>query len=78
MIRCAAILMHGTEMVISMPRPARHHTILHALYAEGMSPGHGEHTQGFLNDSGEFVTREQAFALTGKGRNGQTFSEDLW
>lgn len=76
MIKCAAIKVGG--LVLSMPQPARHHHIIHAYYLETSKAIRGGNTQGFLTEEGDFVDREAAFKLTGKGRDGKTFSEDLW
>lgn len=74
MIKCAAI--KRGELVYSIARPARHHDILHAMFRDGAPLFH--EVQGFLTEFGDFVDREAAFKLTGKGRNGKTYSEDLW
>ena len=74
MIKCAAIKVD--DIVFSMPQPARHHNIIREYYIETGRAIKG--VQGFLTDADEFVDREAAFKLTGKGRGGKTFSEDLW
>jgi hypothetical protein len=77
MIKCAAI--KRGELVYSIARPARHHDIIHAVARDSNAPfPFGGSTQGFLTESGDFVDREAAFKLTGKGRHGKTYSEDLW
>lgn len=76
-IRSAAIRIHSTGMVITLPRPARHHTILHALFDMGVPElKTADHTQGFIAGNGEFVDRHHAARLL--GREGQLFSEDVW
>ena len=54
MILQAAIRSGG--VVYTKPRPARHHTILHAM------PEHAKkgHVQGFIDEFGDFFTRERA------------------
>jgi hypothetical protein len=66
------------ETVWALPAPARHHHVLWAIYgATGdVKAAHG--VQGFLDATGAFLTREETFARTGKGRGKWTFSEDLW
>lgn len=52
------------ELVLMVPRPGRHHSVIHAVAeATTFRPARrilmdGE--QGFLTDEGEFLTREQA------------------
>ena len=59
MIVSAALEISG--MILSLERPARHHDILHLAYdldfnVPGLSP-----CQGFLDDKGRFMNREQAY-----------------
>lgn len=71
-------------ITVSLPPPARHHTILRALLNwTKYTPQ--PHEQGFLTDAGRFVTREEAHDLAWRsGQCGspqhptQLFSEDLW
>jgi hypothetical protein len=77
-VATAAILRDGK--VFTLPRPARHGDVLHS-----MDKPVGEHVQGFVTDSGRFVTREEAFLLAvGAGQPfkdncaKRLFSEDLW
>jgi hypothetical protein len=72
-----------------LPRPNRHHHVLHAINLKG---GRREErgVEGFLTSDGDFLTREEAYTLA--KRNGQfarqmrpgcydgpkLFSEDLW
>lgn len=75
-------------VVYSAPRPARHHDVLHAIAESlgGVAAPHGEVEQGFLDDLGRFLTREQAgevATLSGQLRDaplrdGRLYSEDLW
>jgi hypothetical protein len=83
MIVAAALLDPATFMIATLPRPARHHTIMHALVNRGVNPISWE--QGFLTSNGRFVTRnvaEQVARLTGqltKPLIGSILtSEDLW
>lgn len=88
----SAAIYHGG--IISLPPPARHHTILHSMDfvmridVINVPP----EAQGFLTDTGRFVNRVEAYYIAWKagqiieGRdrvtNGQNeprlFSEDLW
>lgn len=73
----------------SLPAPNRHHHVLRAMYEAGADPkGEDGEVQGFLDDAGAFLTREEAYrAVVGtpelKRRAGGydgplLFSEDLW
>lgn len=80
----AAILIG--DLVITMPPPARHHTILHEMDRQGLDPLQGiPDRQGFVTDTGRFVRRTDAAAIAIKaGQITETrwgpelFSEDLW
>lgn len=76
-IRCVALRMVKSGVVLSMDAPARHHTLIHAL-AEwaGTDIRHSEFEQGFLTATGRFIDRERAAQIC--GRTGKLFSEDLW
>ncbi|QBQ72137.1 hypothetical protein Milano_115 [Agrobacterium phage Milano] len=83
-IVAAAIRIHanGSDFVISVPRPGRHHDI-HSAEA---FPLEYAYTEGFLTSAGTFVDRENALELAIKagqfnapaeGKR-ELFSEDLW
>lgn len=83
-IIAAAIQYGGT---ISLPPPARHHTIIQTMDTEMGIDGilAVPQSQGFITDAGRFVNRVEAFYLAVKagqitsGTAGpQLFSEDLW
>lgn len=90
MIVAAAIRRNG--LIFTMPRPARHHTILnHMAQKEEIDAIDVE--QGFLTNDGQYASREEAFVTArrcqqidvDKSRSsgmswGQRhlFSEDLW
>ena len=77
----------------SLPRPYRHHHIIRVImYLDNMHGGeldsvdaHGD-DQGFLDDTGQYLTRKEAevhAALNGQIKNGKIIggvltSEDLW
>jgi hypothetical protein len=75
-----AIRHRETKVIFSMPRPARHHTLIRELTALGeLDFAKGE--QGFVTETGEFLDREQAFvhaARFGQLKRKILFSEDLW
>lgn len=87
MILCVALKLDN-ELIFSMPRPARHHDLIHRYYAmlyttAGVMPVAYE--QGFLNDKGEFLTRGEAYeeaircgALQPRLSSWRLYSEDLW
>lgn len=67
------------DLVFTLPRPYRHHDVIRLTYlltGEELKPVAG-YEQGFFFN-GRFITREKCFELTGKGRTGKTFTEDLW
>lgn len=76
------------KVLFSLPRPLRHHHLLHTMTALGLDAAvlGGPEAQGFLTSSGEFLGREGALQLARD--NGQfahavhdsslLFSEDLW
>lgn len=81
----AAAILHGA--VISLPAPARHHTILQSMDLEmGIDPtAVPPANQGFLTSEGKFVNRVEAYYIAhragqigGKDGNPRLFSEDLW
>lgn len=85
-IVAAAIRTHG--ITCSMPAPARHHHVIHAMYYAGWGDeSRSEHEQGFLDSAGVFLTREEAYVVAeaagqiiarGPHRVGMLFSEDVW
>ncbi len=84
LIHAVAITQDG--IVFTLPRPARHHHVIKYITSKPgrkYNPKLGE--QGFITDSGNFVTREQAAILA--LASGQVikladppelFSEDVW
>lgn len=82
----AAAVYHGA--IISLPPPARHHTILHSMI---LTMGIDDEKlidpqQGFLTSDGQYVNRVEAFYIAQKAgqlkRNTsgrpELYSEDLW
>lgn len=84
----AAAVYHGAT--ISLPPPARHHTILATMSLiwniDAIAPG--PESQGFLTSTGRFVNRVEAFHIaytadqikhkTGNKCEPTLYSEDMW
>ena len=64
---------HG---LIALPAPLRHSHLFALMALLNLDPFPEEN--GFVTNLGRYITRKEAFALTGKGRGGETFSEDMW
>lgn len=83
-IVAAAIQVDGVTM--SLPKPARHHVILHSLDGYLSDLQIAAATQGFLTSEGRFVNRVQARQLAhmagqepeATGGTHTLYSEDLW
>jgi len=89
MILCAAIKIG--DLVLSVPRPGRHHTIIHAWFAltyQQMGKRDDEE-QGFLTTKGRFVGRKEAWIIAaeagqvtrpagGDGPDTGITSESMW
>jgi hypothetical protein len=81
----AAAIKTDDGVVHSLPRPHRHHHIVHAL-AKADYPGwYSGDRQGFLTSDGEYVMRKDALRIaiqagqtTQEKALHQLFSEDLW
>jgi hypothetical protein len=75
----------GDGIIHTLPRPARHHTIIHALHALG-HPQCACCTDGFLLSDGTFADRGEAEKIAlgagqvrgGKIIGGSLTSEDMW
>ena len=84
MIAAAAIKYRG--IIVSMPRPARHHTIISALFNLWSIRTGGNGKQGFITDKGEFVDRKEGLRIARDnnqiihkhGNENELFSEDMW
>jgi hypothetical protein len=83
-IVAAAICMNKNGLVVSLPRPARHHNVHMAAVELGMEIV-GEHEQGFLTSEGRFVRRaparriaQAAGQLKGDPISNAFTSEELW
>lgn len=81
----AAAVYHG--VIWSLPKPARHHTIVHTMakLEEGMAMRAHPDNQGFVTNTGRFVNRQEAYGIAYKAGQvrdtdtpGELYSEDLW
>ncbi|QPJ61682.1 MAG: hypothetical protein G3M70_07195 [Candidatus Nitronauta litoralis] len=77
MITHVAVIIDGE--VVSMPKPARHHEILHKF----PRANHNQGPQGFIDDKEGFVGRRRAATLAMEADqieeiNRPLYSEDLW
>lgn len=87
-IEKAACLYKG--VVYSLPRPARHHTVMHHIWDTVSKDAFiGPAAQGFVTSRGRFVNRRHALRIVmaaGQPQidhpalnvGGRLFSEDLW
>lgn len=71
-------------VIVSLPAPARHHTILQSLDFLNVNALEF-HNQGFLTDTGRYVNRVEAFGIAWKAgqiisdsKGPDLYSEDLW
>ncbi len=62
MIIGVALFNPENEMLVTMPKPNRHNDVIEALYKATGRPVRTEWKQGFVTDSGKFLTRGQAAA----------------
>lgn len=84
MIVGVAIKCRLTCSVFSMPKPARHDSVIKRLFQLGQYK-HCRGEQGFVNENGTFFTRAQAMEHclaigqhVAGARSGILFSEDVW
>jgi hypothetical protein len=61
MITVVAAAVRWQEVIFSLPRPKRHHHIVHAMYNMGLPKEQRE--QGFLLSDGTFVDRLDAMKI---------------
>lgn len=75
-----------SRRVWTLPAPCRHHDIIEAIYNSNGKGVDGTELQGFVDNNGAFLTREQAFVLArsvGQLVDSRTpgpilFSEEVW
>lgn len=84
--RIVAVAIQLGGVTFSLPRPARHHTVMHSLDLYLSTQDLAASTQGFVTSEGRFVNRCQARQiahLSGQepkttGPAHELYSEDLW
>lgn len=81
----AAAIKDKEGNVHSLPAPARHHNIINHMSEKNIRPGSRARDQGFIDEDGNFLDREEARLLvikTGQcpkpDHSRELFSEDLW
>lgn len=88
-IATAAIRRNSDGKIFTLPRPARHHSLIAMMIKAGEQRPIGQeprYTQGFVTDDGNFVNRDEAKEIAlaaNQVKNGKTISktltsEDLW
>ena len=76
-------------VIISLPPPARHHTILYSLNHALGSHLIGPNQQGFVTSTGRYVNRTEAYYIAERAgqllprpadgyQGNELYSEDLW
>lgn len=82
MITHVAIEQNG--VIYSLAKPKRHSDIINSVPEKEVPSWKGS-IQGFIDDNGTFLTREEAFIVTmqigqikGSSISDRLFSEDLW
>ena len=82
--RIVSVAIKANGLIMSMPKPARHHHVIAAMPAR-MARAVLPSDQGFLTNKGEFVGREDGLKMaTDAGQllkptsHDELFSEDLW
>lgn len=90
-LRVVAVAIKTLDGVVhTLPPPARHHDVIHALARAGMSQiehcGPMEDSQGFLLNNGQFCRRAPAKLIAERGGQlikramnlHELYSEDVW
>ena len=85
--RITHVAVKTDEKLWMLPPPNRHHNVLHLIYRYGVKRNYETEEQGFADNTGKFLSREDAFVLAktnGQLKRGTTgyqgdelFSEDL-
>ncbi len=73
------------KVAYSVPRPGRHHDVIHLLSKSGVGPDQ-MHDQGFVTSTGRFVDRIEGLAIATAANQikektfptTELFSEDIW
>ena len=83
--RIISAAIHQGGVILSLPAPARHHTIIKACVDNLGLPAPINGIQGFLTSAGRFVNRVEALHLAQSANQisllheaKELFSEDLW
>jgi hypothetical protein len=82
-LQCALVC---GDVILTMPRPSRHHTLMHEAHDRF---GNGHHESGFLLSDGSYAGRKRAYAVAfvagqilprqpGQYNGPDLYSEDLW
>ena len=75
------------DQIWSLPRPNRHHHVIRMIVEKTNCETVCDDEQGFLDDTGQFLTREEALKVALQHnqvkdvndiRCGMLFSEDVW
>ena len=72
------------DKIWSLPKPNRHHNIIHLIHLETGDRKKAieilsQHIQGFINDKGNFLTREEAWLEEFPNTiPKELFSENIW
>lgn len=82
--RIDRVAVYKDGIVYSMPRPARHHSVAHAMHHKGIDPLGAE--EGFVTSAGRWVRRKPALELARRAKQilretapaHGLFSEDVW
>lgn len=82
----AAAALVGEGLILSLPRPARHHDINGAAYRAGIPGPIPPECQGFLTSDGRWLNRVDALAMANAAGQivfkhpvlRELYSEDMW
>lgn len=78
------------KTVYSLPNPNRHHNVLRMMTNLYITRNYGTEVQGFVDDKGNFLNREDAYTLAKSNgqlkrisgpefyQGNELYSEDLW
>jgi hypothetical protein len=81
-----AAIRHVEGDVHSVPRPGRHHDVIHSMGERYQHRRPEGHEQGFLTSTGRFIGRDEAWRIAERSGQllpratgaGHLFSEDVW
>lgn len=86
MNKIVAVAIRVGKMIVTIPAPARHHHVLHALWNINRNLLIKPSDQGFIDQNGKYLTRQEAWVVAKavnqivrvNGVEGTLYSEDLW